>query len=95
MALPQPYCTSFPVSIISPYFKAMRTLATYLHFFLSQVGTTTEPHAHTDIDEAAAAGLDGFALNIGDPRQSYATNTISYMFDYAASNHPDFHLLFS
>ncbi|GME58339.1 glucan endo-alpha-glucosidase agn1 [Neofusicoccum parvum] len=66
--------------------------AVFAHYM---VGTTTETHAHTDIDDAAAAGLDGFALNIGDPRQSYVTNTLSYMFDYAASNHPDFHLLFS
>ncbi|OJD39955.1 glucan endo-alpha-glucosidase agn1 [Diplodia corticola] len=66
--------------------------AVFAHYM---VGTTTEPHVHTDIDDAAAAGLDGFALNIGDPRASYVTDTISYMFDYTASNHPDFHLLFS
>ncbi|KAB2575988.1 Glucan endo-alpha-glucosidase Agn1 [Lasiodiplodia theobromae] len=66
--------------------------AVFAHYM---VGTTTETHVHTDVDDAAAAGLDGFALNIGDPRQSFVTDTLSYMFDYTASNHPDFHLLFS
>ncbi|KAF1985726.1 glycoside hydrolase family 71 protein [Aulographum hederae CBS 113979] len=31
------------------------------------VGNTYENHVHQDVSDAAAMGLDGFALNIGDP----------------------------
>ncbi|KAL0265037.1 hypothetical protein SLS55_000994 [Diplodia seriata] len=80
------------ISSVVYFSNAADAKAVFAHYM---VGTTSEAHVHTDIDDAAAAGLDGFALNIGDPRQSWATDTISYMFDYTASNHPDFHLLFS
>lgn len=52
-------------------------------------------HVHTDIDDAAAMGLDGFALNVGDPTQSYVTDLFNNMFDYARDNHPDFKLFLS
>ncbi|OCL08544.1 glycoside hydrolase family 71 protein [Glonium stellatum] len=51
------------------------------------VGTVTEAHAHQDIDDAVAMGLDGFALNIGDPTQPYVRNTLNYMFDYTRNNY--------
>ncbi|EKG19988.1 Glycoside hydrolase family 71, partial [Macrophomina phaseolina MS6] len=65
--------------------------AVFAHYM---VGTTTDAHAATDITTAAAAGLDGFVLNIGDPRQSYVTNTVSSLFSHAPST-PSFTLLFS
>jgi len=40
-------------------------------------------------------GLDGFALNIGDPTQDYVRTTLNYMFDYTRDNHPDFFLYIS
>lgn len=60
-----------------------------------KVGNTYEEHCHADIDDAAAMGLDGFSLNIGDPTQDYVRQTMEYMFDYARDNHPDFKLYFS
>jgi len=60
---------------------------------IAQVGTVTTAHAHTDIDDAVAIGLDGFALNIGDPMQSFVRDTMGSMFDYALSK--DFKLFIS
>lgn len=59
------------------------------------MGNVYEDHAHQDIDDAAALGLDGFALNVGDPTPSYVRQTFDYMFDYARDNHPDFKLFIS
>lgn len=74
------------------YFANLTTAkAVYAHYM---VGTTTDAHAQTDIETAAAAGLDGFVLNIGDPRQSYVTSTLSALFAHAPAT-PSFHLLFS
>lgn len=40
-------------------------------------------------------GFDGFALNIGDPRQSFVRDLCNSMFDYARDNYPNFKLFFS
>jgi hypothetical protein len=61
----------------------------------SQVGNVYEEHAHKDIDSAAAIGLGGFALNIGDPAQPFVRQTMNYMFDYARDNHSYFKLFIS
>jgi hypothetical protein len=50
-----------------------------------QVGTVTQEHAEQDIIDARNMGLDGFALNIGDPTQPFVADTLKYMFDYASS----------
>ena len=47
------------------------------------VGTVTEAHAHQDIDDAKGMGLDGFALNIGDPTQAFVDTTLHDLFGYA------------
>lgn len=52
-------------------------------------------HIHKDIDDAAASGIDGFALNIGDPRPEFVRNSMNAMFDYARDNHPNFKLFVS
>lgn len=52
-------------------------------------------HIHKDIDDAAASGIDGFALNIGDPRLGFVRNSMNAMFDYARDNHPNFKLFVS
>ncbi|KIP03253.1 glycoside hydrolase family 71 protein [Phlebiopsis gigantea 11061_1 CR5-6] len=49
------------------------------------VGTVTQDHAQTDINDALAAGISGFSLNIGDPSAEYVIDTLNYMFDYAPS----------
>ncbi|KAE9964512.1 hypothetical protein BLS_008270 [Venturia inaequalis] len=46
------------------------------------VGSVTEAHAHQDIDDAVAMGLDGFVLNTGDPKPYYVKNNFDYMFNY-------------
>jgi len=47
------------------------------------VGTITQDHAHQDIDNAKAMGLDGFVLNVGDPTQPFVDVTLHYLFGYA------------
>ena len=59
------------------------------------VGTVSTAHAQQDIADAVAVGFDGFALNIGDPRQSFVREAFNSMFDYARDNYPDFKLFFS
>ncbi|KAL1624390.1 hypothetical protein SLS56_007794 [Neofusicoccum ribis] len=60
-----------------------------------QVGDIHEDHVHQDVDDAAAMGLDGFALNIGEPTQNFSRAVFDYMFDYTRDNHPDFKLFIS
>jgi len=60
-----------------------------------QVGNLLEKHAHEDIDSAAAIGLAGFAVNIGDPEQDFVQRTLDFMFDYARDNHPSFKIFIS
>ncbi|GME42242.1 Glycoside hydrolase family 71 [Neofusicoccum parvum] len=40
-------------------------------------------------------GLDGFAMNIGDPTQPFVRDTMNYMFDYTRDKYPKFKLFFS
>lgn len=40
-------------------------------------------------------GLDGFAVNIGDPLSEETRIMLNTMFDYAASNHPEFKMFIS
>lgn len=54
--------------------------AVFAHYM---VGTVTQDHAHQDIDDAKAMGLDGFALNIGDATQPYVDETLHDLFGYA------------
>ena len=60
-----------------------------------QVGNLEEAHVHKDIDDAAAMGIDGFALNIGDPRQVFVRTLMNNMFDCARDHHPNFKLFVS
>ncbi|KKY13213.1 putative glycoside hydrolase family 71 [Diplodia seriata] len=54
------------------------------------VGTIFEDHIRKDVDDAAAMGLDGFVINMGNPLGPETRPLLSTMFDYAAANHPDF-----
>ncbi|KAF7337109.1 Glucan endo-alpha-glucosidase agn1 [Mycena venus] len=49
------------------------------------VGNVDFDHVTKDIDDAKAAGIQGFSLNIGDPLQPFVSTTLGYMFDYASS----------
>lgn len=40
-------------------------------------------------------GLDGFALNIGDPTQPFVRQALNYMFDYTRDKYPKFNHFFS
>ncbi|GME60266.1 glucan endo-alpha-glucosidase agn1 [Neofusicoccum parvum] len=66
--------------------------AVFAHYM---VGTVFEEHVKKDVDDAAAMGLDGFALNIGDPTGSETRVLLNNIFDYAAGNHPEFKLFIS
>lgn len=59
------------------------------------MGSVTEEHAHQDIDDAAAMGFDGFALNIRNPTLDFVRDTLNYMFEYTRDNHPKFKLFIS
>ncbi|KAH8193612.1 hypothetical protein TruAng_012222 [Truncatella angustata] len=59
------------------------------------IGNMDEDHAHKDIDDAVAMGLDAFVLNVGDPTQPFVRQAFNYMFDYTRDNHPNFHLFMS
>ncbi|KAM6517640.1 hypothetical protein FSOLCH5_008607 [Fusarium solani] len=50
------------------------------HYML---GDITEEHAHKDIDDAIAMGLDGFVLNVGYPKLDWVSNTLSHLYGYA------------
>jgi len=54
--------------------------AVFAHYL---VGTVTAEHANQDIDEAMAMGLDGFALNIGDPSAHFLAVSLDNLFGYA------------
>ncbi|KAK4692441.1 hypothetical protein P7C71_g4764, partial [Lecanoromycetidae sp. Uapishka_2] len=70
------------LSIASSAIAAFMLFANYIQ--ARAVGTISEDHAHQDIDDAMAMGLDGFALNIGDPRSSFVSTSLSDLFGYAA-----------
>ncbi|KAF8912344.1 glycosyl hydrolase family 71-domain-containing protein [Mucidula mucida] len=57
------------------------------------IGTMTADEAATDVREAKALGIDAFALNVQNTVDSWATNSISYIF--AAAESQDFKLFFS
>ncbi|KAE9373753.1 glycoside hydrolase family 71 protein [Stipitochalara longipes BDJ] len=48
-----------------------------------QVGNVYQGHADQDIDDAKALGFSGFALNVGDPTQTFVQTTLDYMFEHA------------
>lgn len=71
---------------------AQTTKAVFAHYM---VGTVFEDHVKKDVDDAAAMGLDGFALNIGDPNGAETRALLGNIMDYAASNHPEFKMFIS
>ncbi|KAF4985434.1 hypothetical protein FGRMN_11209 [Fusarium graminum] len=50
------------------------------HYML---GDITEEHAHKDIDDAIAMGIDGFVLNVGYPKLEWVSKTLSHLYGYA------------
>lgn len=67
-------------AIVLHFLGKVQAKAVFAHYM---VGTATQDHAQQDIDDAIAIGIDGFALNIGDPTQSYVSTTLEYLYDYA------------
>ncbi|QDS76562.1 hypothetical protein FKW77_006819 [Venturia effusa] len=65
--------------------------AVFAHYM---VGVFTEAHAHQDIDDAVAMGLDGFVLNTGDPTPSYVKDNFNQLFNYTRDNYGDKFWLF-
>ncbi|KAL7796731.1 glycoside hydrolase family 71 protein [Trichoderma ceciliae] len=57
--------------------------AVFAHYM---VGTMTQSEAIQDVTDARAAGFDAFALNTHDITDSWALNTLEYLFDAADQN---------
>jgi hypothetical protein len=52
----------------------------------TQVGNTDSDHVGTDIEDAIAMGLDGFALNIQCPGTDFADQLVTDMWSYIVNN---------
>lgn len=68
--------TLLPV-FTSPVWSFEQVFAHYM------VGTVTASHAVYDVTEAKAMGIDGFALNVGDPTQAFVKDTLASLFSAA------------
>ncbi|KAL3419640.1 glucan endo-alpha-glucosidase agn1 [Phlyctema vagabunda] len=55
--------------------------AVFAHYM---VGNITDEHAHQDVDDAIAMGLDAFSLNIGYPQASHVYPALASLFGYTA-----------
>ncbi|KAM3086493.1 hypothetical protein ACMFMG_000626 [Clarireedia jacksonii] len=62
-------------------------------FFHYMLGGVSDTQAEQDIKDAAALGVDAFAVNLQDITSSWATNAITYLFKHAGSY--NFKLFFS
>ncbi len=52
-------------------------------FFHYMIGTITDAHCQTDIQDAMALGADAFALNLNTDTASWATDTVTSLFNWA------------
>ncbi|OKL62585.1 hypothetical protein UA08_02967 [Talaromyces atroroseus] len=76
----------FIVALLIQYAAAGSVFAHYM------VGTITQDHASTDIDDAISVGRDAFALNVIS-LENWSTNAVSSLFN--ASSGTNFKLFFS
>ncbi|RWA15045.1 hypothetical protein EKO27_g19 [Xylaria grammica] len=65
----------------------------FAHYLVGGIDASTD-HAQQDIEQAAAAGFDAFALNIGRPAEDWLISAVNQLFDYADTR-DDFKLFFS
>ncbi|KAI1187603.1 glycoside hydrolase family 71 protein [Nemania serpens] len=73
--------------------EAVEAKLVFAHYLVGGIDPNTD-HAQQDIQQAAAAGFDAFALNIGAPSASWLTSAVNQLFDYADTR-DDFKLFFS
>ncbi|PYH82597.1 hypothetical protein BO82DRAFT_431525 [Aspergillus uvarum CBS 121591] len=66
--------------------------AVFAHYM---VGNITTDHVHQDVDDAVAMGLDGYALNVQCPTDSWANNLVLEMGNYIRNQHYDFGIFIS
>src|SRR5579859_7809190 len=71
----------------------------FAHYMVSDptYGASVQGFEH-DIQDAQAAGIDGFALDLGaynDPAQSYYNKNVAYMYSAAEAMGTNFKLFFS
>ena len=52
-------------------------------FFHYMIGTITDAHCQQDIENAMALGADAFALNLNTDTASWATTTVTSLFNWA------------
>ncbi|KAI0854999.1 glycoside hydrolase family 71 protein [Xylaria cubensis] len=65
----------------------------FAHYLVGGIDPNSD-HAQQDIQQAAAAGFDAFALNIGAPGADWLKSAVTQLFNYADSRN-DFKLFFS
>ncbi|KAI0912838.1 glycoside hydrolase family 71 protein [Ustulina deusta] len=73
--------------------KAAEAKLVFAHYLVGGIDPNTD-HAQQDIEQAAAAGFDAFALNIGVPNADWLKSAVNQLFDYADTR-DDFKLFFS
>ncbi|KAI3319662.1 glycoside hydrolase family 71 protein [Xylariaceae sp. AK1471] len=73
--------------------RAVEGKQVFAHYLVGGINPNTD-HAKQDIEQAAAAGFDAFALNIGVPDASWLLSAVNQLFDYADTRN-DFKLFFS
>ncbi|CAH0019622.1 unnamed protein product [Clonostachys rhizophaga] len=94
-----PYVAKALASIVLLTCHATEAKSVYAHYMksddISKIGTVTEGsgHAELDIDQAQALGIEAFAMNVGQPGQSWAQSTVKQLFDKA--DQTGFKLFFS
>ncbi|KAL7946861.1 glycoside hydrolase [Trichoderma barbatum] len=74
------YQLLYPAVIAAALGRLAQSKAVFAHYML---GNIKEEHAHQDVDDAIAMGLDGFALNVGDATQAWVGPSLNYLFGYA------------
>ncbi|PYH42401.1 glycoside hydrolase family 71 protein, partial [Aspergillus saccharolyticus JOP 1030-1] len=77
---------------LPPVVQAAAERAVFAHYM---VGTTDTAHAEQDIEDAIAMGIDGFALNVQCPKDSFATSLVNDMAKYLQTAKPDFSIFIS
>ncbi|KAJ7461195.1 hypothetical protein FB451DRAFT_1563004 [Mycena latifolia] len=69
----------------------VRSNVVFAHYMVRL--SLVQPFPLDHIDQAQAAGIQGFSLNITDPRKDFVASTLAYMFAYAPT--VGFHLRIS
>ncbi|KAI0976630.1 glycoside hydrolase [Xylaria arbuscula] len=73
--------------------KTAEAKLVFAHYLVGGLDPNSD-HAQQDVEQAAAAGFDAFALNIGAPSADWLISAVTQLFNYADTR-DDFKLFFS